>query len=164
MRTRSNNYSRVSNTQRAPAAIDTPTARLIFVGDFIDKGPAIRETLKIVRAMVEHGAALAVMGNHEYNAIAYHTSDGSGGYFREHNAKNLKQHEATLQSFEGAPGELTEYLAWFGTLPLFLDLGGLRVVHACWDEKRLKVWTETTALTCAFLSALAHCAITARRR
>src|SRR5437764_10443174 len=84
-----------------------PDRKLIFVGDFIDKGPAIRETLQIVRAMVERGAALAVIGNHEYNAIAYHTPDGSGGYFREHNLKNLKQHEATLQSFEGAPGELT---------------------------------------------------------
>ena len=112
--------------------------KMIFVGDFIDKGPAVRETLKIVRTMVERGAALAVMGNHEYNAIAYHTPDGSGGYFREHNPKNLKQHEATLQSFEGAPGELTEYLAWFGTLPLFLDLGGLRIVHACWDGKAIK--------------------------
>lgn len=26
---------------------------------------------------------------------------------------------------------------WFLSLPLFLDLGGLRLVHACWDDVRV---------------------------
>ena len=30
--------------------------------------------------------------------------------------------------------ELDSYLSWFRTLPIWLDLDGLRVVHACWDE------------------------------
>jgi hypothetical protein len=34
-------------------------------------------------------------------------------------------------------GELASYLAWFRTLPLWLDLDGLRVVHACWDETHM---------------------------
>ena len=34
-------------------------------------------------------------------------------------------------------GELTSYLAWFRTLPMWLDLDGLRIVHACWDENRM---------------------------
>jgi hypothetical protein len=29
---------------------------------------------------------------------------------------------------------MKSYLSWFRTLPLRLDLDGLRVVHACWDE------------------------------
>ena len=115
-----------------------PARKAIFLGDFIDKGPAIRQTLGIVRRMIEGGSALAVMGNHEYNAIAYHTPNGQDGYFREHTAKNLKQHEATLQSFAGAEDELAAYLTWFTTLPLFLDLKGLRIVHACWDEKAIR--------------------------
>lgn len=112
--------------------------KVIFVGDFIDKGPAIRQTLHIVRSMVEGGSAVAVMGNHEYNTIAYHTPDGHGGYFREHTAKNVKQHEATLHSFTDAEDELWAYVTWFKTLPLFLDLDGLRIVHACWDEKAIR--------------------------
>ena len=46
-----------------------PERQAIFFGDFIDRGPRIRETLEIVRTMVEHGSALAVMGNHEWNAL-----------------------------------------------------------------------------------------------
>jgi Calcineurin-like phosphoesterase len=112
--------------------------KVIFLGDFIDKGPAIRQTLEIVRPMVDAGSALAVMGNHEYNAIAYHTPDGRGGYFREHTLKNVKQHEATLESFANAEEQWAEYLRWFTTLPLFLDLHNLRVVHACWNEQAIR--------------------------
>ncbi len=50
-----------------------PERQAIFLGDFIDRGPQIRETLEIVRPMVDSGAALAVMGNHEINALAFHT-------------------------------------------------------------------------------------------
>jgi hypothetical protein len=32
-------------------------------------------------------------------------------------------------------GELKSYLDWFRGLPLWLDLDGLRIVHACWDER-----------------------------
>jgi len=45
--------------------------KAIFVGDFIDRGPKIRETLSIVKAMVKNDAAQALMGNHEYNALCY---------------------------------------------------------------------------------------------
>ena len=48
-----------------------PSRKAIFVGDLIDSGPAIREVLQIVKNMVDHPKALVVMGNHEYNAIAY---------------------------------------------------------------------------------------------
>ena len=47
----------------------------IFVGDFLDRGPAQVRAIDIARRMVDAGAALAVMGNHELNAIAWHTSD-----------------------------------------------------------------------------------------
>lgn len=48
------------------------TRKVVFVGDYIDRGPKIRETLKIVNAMVDIKNAIALMGNHEYNALCYH--------------------------------------------------------------------------------------------
>lgn len=59
--------------------------QVIFVGDFIDRGPKIFQTLKIVKQMCDNGTAQAVMGNHEYNAILFHTKNTKdGGYFRTH--------------------------------------------------------------------------------
>ncbi|TQE90229.1 MAG: hypothetical protein FKY71_20485 [Spiribacter salinus] len=50
-----------------------PDRQAIFVGDFIDRGPEQIETYRLVRAMLDRGAALAVMGNHEFNAVAFKT-------------------------------------------------------------------------------------------
>jgi hypothetical protein len=72
-----------------------PERTVVFLGDFIDRGPFQREVIALVRPMVETGAAQAVMGNHEFNAIAWHAPDGvSGGYLRKHTDKNRAQHRA----------------------------------------------------------------------
>lgn len=114
-----------------------PERQAIFLGDFIDRGPKIRETLEIVRPMIESGTALAVMGNHELNALAFHTPypKKPGEHLRPHNEKNSHQHAETMRQIPA--GELSGYLNWFRTLPLWLDLDGLRVVHACWDETQM---------------------------
>ena len=67
-----------------------PERQAIFLGDFIDRGPKIRETLEIVRPMIDSEAALAVMGNHELNALAFHTPhpEKPGSHLRPHNEKN----------------------------------------------------------------------------
>ena len=110
------------------------TRKIIFVGDYIDRGPQVRETLQLVKGMSDAGHAIALMGNHEYNAVAYATPNGKGDYLRSHSAMHTKQHSATLQQFVNYPHEWQAYLQWFRTLPLFLDLGDIRAVHACWDE------------------------------
>jgi len=111
-----------------------PSRQVIFLGDFIDRGPRIREVLEIVRPMVLDGKALAVMGNHELNALAYHTPDATapGEFLRRDLPKNVKQHSQTMKQL--APKELELYLDWFSTLPMWLDLPGVRAVHACWDD------------------------------
>lgn len=110
-----------------------PTRIAIFLGDLIDRGPQQRAVLHIVRRMVDAGSALAVMGNHEFNAVRYATPDGEGGFLRSHTAKNRAQHRAFLEQIgEGSPAH-ADALAWFKTLPLWLDLDGLRAVHACWN-------------------------------
>lgn len=121
-----------------------PGRQVIFVGDFIDRGPKQLETVDIARRMVDHGAALAVMGNHEFNAIAWHTPDPAspGEFLRPHNSpkwgdKNRQQHAAFLAEVEGKPGLYQEVIDWFMTLPLWLDLPGLRVVHACWHASHM---------------------------
>lgn len=111
-----------------------PTRVAVFAGDFVDRGPQQRETLDIARAMVGAGAALAVMGNHEFNAIAYMTADENGEFLRPHTDKNRTQHRAFLDQLGERSQEHADAVSWFRSLPLWLDFGGLRVVHACWCD------------------------------
>jgi hypothetical protein len=113
-----------------------PEARkVLFLGDFIDRGPSIPRTLKIVKAMVEAGEALAIMGNHEYNALLYHTRGANDDWLRRRIPKNVNQHAITLAQFWDDRDAWEENLAWFATLPLWVDLGGLRAVHANWADR-----------------------------
>ena len=64
--------------------------KVIFVGDFVDRGPDQREVLRIARNMCKAGTASAVLGNHEFNAIAWATPNGDGGFLRKHSEKNSK--------------------------------------------------------------------------
>lgn len=129
--------------------------RVIFLGDYIDRGPKVREVLLIVRAMVEAGDALAIMGNHEYNAVCYHTANGRGGWLREHTDKKNLQVAATLRAFEGLETEWADWLEWMKRLPMFLDLGELRCVHACWDAAAIQRLMDRSLAEPAFLHASA---------
>lgn len=111
-----------------------PERKALFVGDYIDRGPDSPQVVKMVRAMVDAGSAIALCGNHEFNAICYNTPKTSGGYLRPHTEKNTHQHSATLEQYEGSKGDYDSAIAWFRTLPLFYETPELRAVHACWDS------------------------------
>ena len=132
-----------------------PTRKAVFLGDLIDRGSGIPNTLRIVRAMVEAESAFAVLGNHELNAIAYHTParDAHGGFLRPHNHRNNAQHAQTVEQFRDREAELRDYLRWFASLPLFLDLGGLRIVHACWHEGAIRALGGCNRLGLSMLSS-----------
>lgn len=113
-----------------------PLRMAVFLGDIIDRGPRIREALHIVRDMVVAGQALCIMGNHEFNALGWSTpaAAGSGKQFvREHTPRHARLLQETLTQFEQHPADWQDFLAWFYELPLFVDAGRFRVVHACWD-------------------------------
>lgn len=123
-------------------AYSHPDRQAIFVGDLVDRGEEQLRVLEIVRAMVDAGSAQVVAGNHEFNAICYSIEHpvGSGSYLRPQNEKNLNQHRAFLDQL--TEEQRAEQLQWFATIPLWLDLGGIRVVHACWHEQSMKYVQE----------------------
>jgi len=110
---------------------------VIFAGDLIDRGPKIRETLHLVQSMVDKKSALCVMGNHEFAAIAWNTPY-QNDYVRPHNERNTKLFSQTLEQFTRYHNEFKDFVAWFYTLPLALDVGKFRVVHACWHNDLIK--------------------------
>jgi len=128
---------------------------VLFVGDFLDRGPKIRETLRLVRDMLEAGSARAVLGNHEWNAFCFHTEDpdAPGEHLRRRTEKNRRQVAATLAQVPA--GELASHLEFLKSLPVRIEAGGVRVVHACWDDVAFGVVDEALArhggITEAFL-------------
>jgi hypothetical protein len=113
-----------------------PERTALFVGDYIDRGKKSREVIDIVRSMQLNDAAIALMGNHEYNALCFHSRGQDGEYLRKHNVKNISQHCMTMSSFND-DGYLNDALEWIHTLPLFLETDSFRAVHACWDVNHI---------------------------
>ena len=113
--------------------------KVIFLGDFIDRGINQKRVLDIVMPMVKAGAALAVMGNHEFNALAFHTKDPNNpsAWLRKRDDKNISQHIAFLNDYSSPKlkDELNEVLDFFRSLPIWLEVDGIRVIHACWHDE-----------------------------
>ena len=114
---------------------------LVFVGDLIDRGPENLRTVEIVRSLVEQGDAICLMGNHEFNAVLFHTEDPDqpDQHLREQSEKNILQHEAVLKELDRRPGDKDDMLDWFKTLPVAVEGPGWRCVHACWHAGSLDV-------------------------
>jgi hypothetical protein len=127
--------------------------KIIFLGDFIDRGPKQREVLQIVMPMVQQECALAVMGNHEFNALAFHTeAPGSPEhYLRARTNKNIHQHLRFLDEYLLRKNELKNVLEFFWSLPLWLDLDGIRIIHACWAENHIEALESKSQMTQALL-------------
>lgn len=117
-----------------------PTRMALFVGDFVDRGPEQIRTLEIVRSMVDNGCAKAVMGNHEFNAIAWFEVDPADRtqYLRKHTDKNRHQHERFLEEVGEGSACHKYWVEWFYTLPLWID-EDIRLIHACWHTPSMKL-------------------------
>lgn len=121
-----------------------PERKALFLGDYIDRGPAQLSVLSIVRSMVEADTALAIMGNHEFNAVAFATPnpDKPGQRLRVDSRNNRKSHLTFLEQLEEGSDHYYEAIEWFKTLPVFLDLEGIRAVHACWHPEHIEALSE----------------------
>lgn len=112
-----------------------PDRHIVFLGDFIDRGPENGAVIRMVRELMDAGRAQAIMGNHELNAIHFHTDDpDTGAPLRMHNKHNLEQHESFLREFPLGASQTKDVLDWMRGLPLFIESEGFRAVHAAWIQ------------------------------
>lgn len=113
-----------------------PSRMVLFLGDIIDRGPRIRETLHLVRNMVEAEQAICLMGNHEYYLLCWATkrADDPKAYLQPHTPRTERRALATFKQFAAYPEEFKDFQEWFYHLPLFIENDRFRLVHACWDQ------------------------------
>ena len=126
-----------------------PEGRLpIFVGDLIDRGPKIRETIEFVKNMVDNKLALCIAGNHEYNAVNFwKLTKNSTGYYRKHCRANIIQHFATIKAFQNRDEEWETYLKWMENLPIIIEMDNFRVVHASYHPSVLKMVNKISQIS-----------------
>lgn len=120
------------------------SGQVAFLGDFIDAGKAVQrpadlQVLELARTLISDGKAVGVMGNHELNAILFHAKDQNGEPLRQHSPKNKKQHQSFIDEFGVGTAMALEWTDWFlQALPLWRELDGLRLVHACWSDAKIE--------------------------
>ena len=97
---------------------------LVFVGDLIDRGNKSLELAELVMSLVEQGRALCLMGNHEYNLVAWRVL----GHPPKHS------NGPTIADVEERSERWERVLGFFATLPIAIELPDLRVIHAAWHR------------------------------
>lgn len=110
----------------------------------MDIGSSQVETITSAHSIIDSADALAVMDNHELNALAWFLPDPQnlGEHLWPHFSKpwgkeSRHQHAAFLAEVVSKPSLHAEIIDWFFTLPLWLELPEIRVVHACWHPKHI---------------------------
>lgn len=97
--------------------------RLFFVGDLIDRGPGSSQVVKFVK----QNSHSCVRGNHEQLILdAFHNNQVNPSALQ---AWLYSGGENTVASYSDAAA-LLEDVEWIRTLPLYIDLGDIWLVHA----------------------------------
>ena len=108
--------------------------KLVFVGDFCDRGPDSPAVLNVAQRLVQSGRALAVLGNHEINLLREDAKDGSGWYFDERVGRDQDKYAPFARPDAAQRGEIAEFLS---RLPIALERDDLRIVHAAWQGPQI---------------------------
>ena len=100
--------------------------QVVFLGDLVDRGPKILETLRLVASMTEAGSALCLLGNHDDKLMRY----------LKGNAVKI-QHglETTIEALESLPGRERRLFQhdlqlFLQSLPFQLNLDGKKLIAA----------------------------------
>ena len=104
--------------------------RLVFVGDLIDRGPDSPAVVEKVMRLVKSGKAQCVLGNHELNILREKSNSDNAWFFTE------SDHDCSMMN-PASPEQGREFLKFFKQLPVVLERGDLRVVHATWNADSL---------------------------
>lgn len=105
------------------------TDRLIFLGDYIDRGENSRLVINYIKRLQrENKNVIALMGNHEDMLLNYH----------EFNDKNwtFNGSKETIESYKDYPQEFKRDIKWMENLPLYYEDEYFIYVHAGVDVNK----------------------------
>lgn len=102
--------------------------RLVFIGDYIDRGDNPRLVIKYVRELQDRYGenVIPLMGNHEDMLLEYMEGSGRSWLYNGY--------EATFLSYEGYKEDFLEDIRWMSSLPLYYEDDNFVYVHAGIDK------------------------------
>jgi hypothetical protein len=115
--------------------------RLVFVGDLTDRGPDSPAVVALVRQLVERGSAQCVLGNHELNILLDHPKHENRWFYGQ---EFVDDEDTVIPQELADETQRYEILRFFDRLPIALERGDLRVVHACWDQRMIDIVRQAT--------------------
>lgn len=135
-----------------------PAARMVMLGDMIDRGPDSRGVLDLLREASAEGA-ICLLGNHEEMLLKALSEPAENlprwlrhGGVQTAEGFGLAEHELTVPEPEAVAQTLRErigarVLDWMGGLPLYFRSGNVVAVHAGLDPSQpLSCQVERTML------------------
>ena len=123
------NYSQnIESTMQGPLYAHPLGRKVVFLGDFVDRGPKVVETIRLVYNMVQAGHALCVPGNHEIKLLR--KLMGKDVHITHGLAQSLDQIDALPKDIQSSFRE--KLIAFIDSLisHYVLDEGKLVVAHA----------------------------------
>ena len=127
-------------TLEADGEYNKNTDKIVFLGDYIDRGEDSRLVIKFIRDMQkENENVIALMGNHEDMLLNYlYGNDATWTY----NGNN-----ATIDSYNGFKKQFYSDVKWMKNLPLYHEDEHFIYVHAGSDvSKPMKKQSKWTLL------------------
>jgi protein phosphatase len=106
------------------AAVAPAGRRLVFLGDYIDRGPYPADVLRLVMSLAKSGQALAIPGNHDGRLVRW--LDGRNVQLTHGLAETVHQLQIEPEAFRRGVRSFLDDLP----IHLWLDGGRLAVAHA----------------------------------
>lgn len=122
--------------------------KLIFVGDYIDRGPHSKQVVDFVKELTESGQAIALMGNHEKMCVDANLGsghwgqtwmmNGGGATIESYDTRSEDERaipptfdtEARAKWHENLPRVSKEHVEWMASLPITHEVGDFFICHA----------------------------------
>lgn len=121
-----NELKRMMRRLRRKGDYNKETDKLIFLGDYIDRGEDSRKVINYIKQLQkENKNVIALMGNHEDMAIQYYNAYNRNDYLWLCNGGNT-----TLDSYYGHEKQLYKDIDWMRSLPLYYEDEHFIYVHA----------------------------------
>lgn len=115
--------------------------RLVFVGDLTDRGPDSPAVVDFVQTLIESSRAQCVLGNHDFNILVGHEKPENKWFWGE---DFLADDGSVVPQALAGKSIRQRVRGFFRSLPIALERGDLRVVHACWDDRMIGIARDAT--------------------